>query len=91
MAIVPFNNPKRVLQILWLAAGSMFALAIVRSLTSQDTAKWVSNRVVGMMGDHSRLSMEEHMRLAEASWAKTVKQRHDLISADYGTVDKMPL
>ena len=38
-----------------------------------------------------RLSMERHMRLAEASWAKTVKQRHEMIKADYGDIKEMPL
>ncbi|KAL0940038.1 uncharacterized protein CTRU02_206648 [Colletotrichum truncatum] len=31
------------------------------------------------------------MRRAEAAWARSVKQRHEMIATDYGSVDKMPL
>lgn len=85
------SNPKRVMNMLWLAAGIMFCIAVIHSLSQGDSAEWVTSRVQGLVGDKSRNSMKEHMRLAEASWAKTVRQRHDMIRADYGTVDKMPL
>lgn len=88
-----FSNPKRVTQMLWLAAGILFFIAIFHSTELGSTSKdWVSSTVQGVTGSSGqRASMKEFMRLAEASWLKTVKQRHDLIAKDWGTVDKMPL
>ncbi len=75
---------------LWLAACMLLTIAIFYSLIGHSREQ-VSKLVVSIAGDGSRLSLREHMKLAEASWAKTVKQRHDMIQADYGTVDKLPL
>ncbi len=91
MSTTLVSNPKRVMQMLWLAAGVLFTIAVIRSLQSTGSADWVSKGVVKFMGDNTRSSLKEHMKLAEASWAKTVKQRHDMIQTDYGSVDKMPL
>lgn len=91
MAATVLSNPKRVMNMLWIAAGIMFTVAVIHSLSGGESAEWVSSRVQGIVGDKSRMSLREHMRLAEASWAKTVRQRHDLIRADWGTVDKMEL
>jgi len=85
------NNPRRLLQLLWAAAGLLFAFAVVHSLSPSAPPGWVSHGVTRILGDGLRVPMAEHMRLAEASWAETVRQRHELIHSDYGTVDKMPL
>jgi hypothetical protein len=91
-----FSNPKRVMQMLWLAAGIMFSVAIIHSFQLTPSTEWMSSKVQGMMssnggGGGGRSSMKDHIQNAEAVWAKTVKQRHDLIRADWGTVDKMPM
>lgn len=88
-----FSNPKRVTQMLWLAAGILFFVAVFHSTELGSTSKdWVSTTVQGVTGSSGqRASLKEYMRLAEASWQKTVKQRHELIAKDWGTVDKMPL
>lgn len=36
-------------------------------------------------------SLVERLRRSEALWAESVKKRHELIAADYGSADKMPL
>ena len=89
-----FSNPKRVTQMLWVAAGLLFFIAVFHSTGLSSTSKdWVSTTVQGVTTGLSgqRTSLKEYMRLAEASWLKTVKQRHELIAKDWGTVDKMPL
>ncbi|KAG7121618.1 hypothetical protein HYQ45_014452 [Verticillium longisporum] len=86
-------NPRRFVQMLWLAAGLLFTIAFLHTSPAGGHAKaWVSDKVGQYASvDSSRLSMKDHMARAEASWAKTVKQRHDMIVADYGDVSKMPL
>lgn len=87
-----FSNPKRVTQMLWLAAGVLFFIAVFHSTGLGSSSKdWVSSTVGNMGVSGGRLSLKEHMKLAEASWAKTVKQRHELIAKDWGVVDKLPL
>lgn len=87
-----FSNPKRVTHMLWVAAGLLFVTAVFHSTALGPTSKdWVSSTVQNMAGSGQRSSLKEYMRLAEASWLKTVKQRHELIAKDWGTVDKMPL
>lgn len=87
-----FSNPKRVMQMLWMAAGIMFFLAIFHSTQLGSSSKeWVESKVQTFGGGAGRASMKDFMKAAEASWAKTVKQRHDLIRKDWGTMDKLPL
>ncbi|KLU87815.1 hypothetical protein MAPG_06808 [Magnaporthiopsis poae ATCC 64411] len=98
------GNPRRLMQLLWLVAAFMFAVALVRSLGGGDgyhTAArgWMASRVQGLVGGSrgdgtgrsGRLSMAEHMHAAERAWGKTVKQRHELIRKDFGDVEKLPL
>jgi hypothetical protein len=88
-----FSNPKRVTQMLWLAAGILFFVAVFHSTSLGSSSKeWVSSTVPGILSvSGQRSSLREYMRLAEASWEKTVKQRHELIQKDWGTMDKLPL
>lgn len=87
-----FSNPKRVTHMLWLAAAVMFVLAVFHSTHIGSASKdWVTTKVQGIKRPSGRSSLQEYMSVAEASWAKTVKQRHDLISQDWGTADKMPM
>ncbi|KAJ0306327.1 hypothetical protein COL5a_003684 [Colletotrichum fioriniae] len=86
-------SSKRIVQMLWLAAGLLFTLALLHSLGSPDKAKeWASNKVGTLMNnDGGRNTMREFMATAESIWAKTVKQRHDMIAEDYGDASLMPL
>ncbi|OLN92798.1 hypothetical protein CCHL11_06696 [Colletotrichum chlorophyti] len=87
-------NSRRVVQLLWLAAGLLFALALLHSIGNPEKAKaWATDKVGNIInGDGGRVPMREFMAIAEASWAKTVKQRHDLIKADFGgDATKVPL
>ena len=98
-----YSNPKRVLQILWASAATMLIMAIVHSVSNEQSREWVfaqlpalgasgGGRSNGKTGArHLRLSLKEHMALAERSWAKTVKQRHEMIKADYKSIKYMPL
>ncbi|KAJ9151820.1 hypothetical protein NKR23_g2752 [Pleurostoma richardsiae] len=104
MATSLLGNPKRVITLLWLVAALMFTIAVLHSLSPGSTEGWVSDKVHKLAGSGSgsgapgaadrglsRSSMHEHLRLAEASWAKTVRQRHEMIEKDYGHVRGMPL
>ncbi|KZL66192.1 hypothetical protein CI238_09975 [Colletotrichum incanum] len=86
-------NSKRMFQVLWLAAGLLFIIAFLRSIGTPDEAKkWASSKVSSLISsDGDRVSMREFMATAEAIWAKTVQQRHDMIAADYGDASLMPL
>lgn len=87
-------NSKRIVQMLWLAAGLLFALALLHSLGNPDKAKaWASNKVGNLINNDGggRSSMREFMTTAEAIWAKTVKQRHEMIAEDYGDASLMPM
>lgn len=87
-----FSNPRRVTHMLWVAAGIMFFIALFHSTQIGPASKeWVTTKVQGMGQSAGRAAMKEYMQLAEASWAKTVKQRHELIQKDWGTVDRMPM
>ena len=97
------GNPKRVLQMLWASAAIMLIMAVVHSVNNDQAREWVFARIPTLGGNgcdmwnspnggrHLRLSMKQHMALAENSWRKTVKQRHEMIKADYKSVKYMPL
>lgn len=86
------SNPRRWMHMLWVAAGIMFFIAVFHSTQIGSASKdWVTTKVQKIGQPAGRVSMKEYMRVAEASWAKTVKQRHDLILKDWGTVDKLPM
>jgi hypothetical protein len=88
------SNPRRLIPMLWVAAGLLFTFALFHTTPASDSAKaWMSDKVVSFLPTESsgRRSMAEHKVLAEASWAKTVKQRHELISADYKDASQLPL
>lgn len=88
-----FSNPKRVTQLLWSAAGILFFIAVFHTTSLGSSSKeWVSSNVPSALSfSGTRASLKEYMRHAEASWEKTVQQRHDLIAKDWGTIDKLPL
>lgn len=94
------------MQMLWLAAGLLFTFAVIRSTSGEDssTRELLNkgyNAVTGgassvtgggrLNAESDRVSLKEAMMLAERSWAKDVKKRHDMIAKDYGNVSKMPL
>ncbi|GKT41446.1 uncharacterized protein ColSpa_01627 [Colletotrichum spaethianum] len=86
-------NSRRIFQMLLLAAGLLLTLAFLRSIGTSDEAKeWASSKVSSLMSSNGgRVSMREFMATAESIWAKTVRQRHDMIAADYGDASLMPL
>ncbi|KAK1961950.1 hypothetical protein LY78DRAFT_275829 [Colletotrichum sublineola] len=86
-------SSKRIFQLIWLAASLLFALAFLHSIGVPNQAKeWASSQVGSLVSNNGgRIPMREFMLNAEAVWAKTVKQRHDMISADYGYASHMPL
>ncbi|EQB44357.1 hypothetical protein GCG54_00013726 [Colletotrichum gloeosporioides] len=90
---LPANN-RRVVQMLWLAAGLLFVLAFLSAMSgSAPQAKaWAANKVGSITQLRSgRPSLREAMERSEAIWKKTVRQRHEMIAADYGDASKMPL
>ncbi|KAJ4422992.1 hypothetical protein N0V82_002386 [Gnomoniopsis sp. IMI 355080] len=58
------------------------------------TARKESNaHIAATTNEHDRPSLKTHLQLAEASWGRTVKQRHELLKKDYpsGGAAAMPL
>lgn len=89
-------SARRILQILWLLAALLFTLAILHvSTAGQSAGSWATDHVPGFASISSsmrvRLAMEAHMAFAEKSWAKTVRQRHEMIRSDYQAISEMPL
>lgn len=76
------------IQLLWMLGGSLLVLALFHFVGGNNPAsQWVSGGVAAissLTGDGPRISLQEHMKLAEKIWAKTVRQRHELIQADWG-------
>ncbi len=85
------GNPKRAMQMLWLAASLMFLIAIFHSLNLTPSRDWMSSKVQGIVGGGGRSALKDYAKTAETIWAKTVRQRHELIRADWGTIDKLQL
>ncbi|KAF6811786.1 hypothetical protein CSOJ01_05514 [Colletotrichum sojae] len=88
------TNNRRVVQMLWLAAGLLFAFALLRSFAEPGSAKeWASSKVESIVQNirSSRAPMRDFLAYAEASFEKTVRQRHEMIAADWGDSSKMPL
>ncbi|OHW90933.1 hypothetical protein CSPAE12_10474 [Colletotrichum incanum] len=83
---------RRVLQVLWLAAALIIVFALFNSQQSSPSAPELTNTGVGsLVNNHgSRESMAEFMARSESIWAKTVKQRHEMIAADWEDISKMP-
>ncbi|KAF9877856.1 hypothetical protein CkaCkLH20_04432 [Colletotrichum karsti] len=87
------NLNRRAFQILWLAAAVCFLLAFFHHTSSSDAVgKWASSKVGSFVNKHvGREPLDEYMARSESIWAKTVRQRHEMIGADWGDASKMPL
>ncbi|KAH0443023.1 hypothetical protein CKAH01_14797 [Colletotrichum kahawae] len=90
---LPASN-RRVVQMLWLAAGLLFVVALLSVMggSSPQAKEWAANKVgsIANLGS-GRPSLREAMARSEAIWKKTVRQRHEMIAADYGDASKMPM
>ncbi|GJC94715.1 hypothetical protein ColKHC_03541 [Colletotrichum higginsianum] len=84
---------RRVSQMLWLAAAATLIVAFLRfSQPSGQVSNWASSKVGSFANRYSdRESLANFMARSERIWAKTVKQRHEMIAADFGDVSKLPL
>ncbi|KFY30131.1 hypothetical protein V493_02114 [Pseudogymnoascus sp. VKM F-4281 (FW-2241)] len=78
----------RHLRLLLLAAFSVFTLTLISSYGSAGSLSWLSPSA--LRHDVARVSLREHMRLAEKIWSKTVEQRHNLLS-EWRYPEIMPL
>ncbi|CAI0651857.1 hypothetical protein CGCF415_v007090 [Colletotrichum fructicola] len=90
---LPANN-RRIVQMLWLAAGLLFVLAFLSAIggSAPQAKEWAANKVGSITQLRSgRPSLREAMERSEALWKKTVRQRHEMIAADYGDASKMPM
>ena len=79
----------RHLRFLLLAAFSVFVITLVSGYGSGGLLSWFSTSSV-LSHDVARVSLREHMRLAEKSWSKTVEQRHELLG-EWRYPEIMPL
>jgi len=71
----------------------VFLIALFRTRSVGGAPSWISasnplGRQMGHVGE--RVSLQEHLRLSEKSWAKSVVQRHELLK-EWPDPEKMPL
>lgn len=79
----------RPLRFLLLGVFAIFVITLISSYGSGRSLSWPSASSV-LSHDAARLSLREHMRLAEKIWSKTVEQRHNLQS-EWRYPELMPL
>lgn len=79
----------RPLRFLLLGAFAIFVITLITSYGSGGSLSWFSPSSV-LSHDVARVSLREHMRLAEKIWSKTVEQRHNLLS-EWRYPKNMPL
>lgn len=79
----------RPLRFLLLGAFAIFVITLISTYGSGTSLRWPSASSV-LSHDAARLSLREHMRLAERIWSKTVEQRHNLLS-EWRYPELMPL
>ncbi|KFX94177.1 hypothetical protein V490_04474 [Pseudogymnoascus sp. VKM F-3557] len=78
----------RPLRVLLLFASAVFIITLISGYGPDGSISWFSKSVLGH--DVGRVSLREHMRLAEKSWSKTVEQRHELLK-EWRYPEIMPL
>ncbi|OBT84894.1 hypothetical protein VE02_06567 [Pseudogymnoascus sp. 03VT05] len=79
----------RPLRFLLLAAFAISVITLLSGYGPAGSLSWLSTFSV-LGHDVARLSLREHMRLAEKIWTKTVEQRHNLL-AEWRYPENMPL
>jgi len=82
----------RPLQLLWLVGTVVFLIALFTTRRVGGAPSWISTSIpLGheTVRQGERVSMHEHLRLAEKSWAKTVAQRHELLK-EWADPETMP-
>lgn len=87
-------------QLVWLLGAIVFCLAVYSTTQAGTANQWVEKVMpqkpqapevaASKQTYFGRPSLEEHMRLAEKSWAKGVKQRHETLK-EWPSTDAMPL
>ena len=91
-------------QLIWLLGAIVFCLAVYSTTQASPPSQWVEKvmpqkpqapEVVASppaaeQAFHGRPSLEEHIRLAEKSWAKGVKQRHETLK-EWPSTKEMPM
>jgi hypothetical protein len=78
----------RPLRVLLLLASAVFIITLISGYGSDGSISWFPKSVLSH--DVARVSLREHMRLAEKSWSKTVEQRHELLK-EWRYPEIMPL
>lgn len=79
----------RPLRFILLAAFAIFVITLLSGYGTGGSLSWLSASSV-LSHDVARVSLREHMRLAEKIWSKTVEQRHSLL-AEWRYPENMPL
>ncbi|KAH6677915.1 methyltransferase domain-containing protein [Plectosphaerella plurivora] len=92
MEVAPKLN-RRVIQALWAAAvivfiGAAFHMSAPAKEWAETKASTISNIVSSFQGGEK--AMRKWMERSEANWAKTVRDRHQMIAADYPGDEQMP-
>ena len=82
------TNPRKTVQFLWIAAAILLGLVAIHKLRGDSFQGFIYRSGAGA----HRRSIREHMAWAEASWERSVKQRHETIEEDWGgDASKLPV
>ncbi|OBT42189.1 hypothetical protein VE00_06833 [Pseudogymnoascus sp. WSF 3629] len=79
----------RPLRFILLGAFAIFVITLLSGYGPGGSLSWLSTSSV-LSHDVARVSLREHMRLAEKIWSKTVEQRHNLLG-EWRYPENMPL
>jgi hypothetical protein len=79
----------RPLRFILLGAFVIFVITLLSGYGPGGSLSWLSTSSV-LSHDVARVSLREHMRLAEKIWSKTVEQRHNLLG-EWRYPENMPL
>lgn len=82
---------RRVIQALWVAAVLIFVGAAFHM--SAPAKAWTETKVSSIVSSFQGRpeAMRKFMERSEAIWEKTVRQRHEMIAADYENISDMPM
>lgn len=72
---------SRPVQFFWFAGATVLIIALFHFMGGGSSTDWISKIKTfpfAKTKDNGRVSLREHVDLAERNWAKTVRQRHEM-------------
>lgn len=84
---------RRVIQLFWVAAALVFIMALTHM--SAPAKQWTNVKIQKIFSSIQTTgrnqSVSSFLDRSEEIWAKTVKDRHEMLAADYANISEMPM